>query len=525
MRLKKLKLENYRQHRKICIDFPHAGLFGLIGENGSGKSNILSAIRLLLVGSIDEPLSSCLQWGSREGRAELEILLEDGGIAKISRTFTSSGEMFFMDLDGEKFKLTSKAYDRLHSRMNSSPDMLDKLVIATQGELGAFLFQTPAKRTEAFQRLFHSDSAERLRDDTQGEKELVLLHVTDQTADIARLKTTIAQIKDDINAKKQTKELLQNNPVDESLGGKEEEQRRIGLDFQHRSLLAQLNSKVAIVAAMETVLAADSASAVELEELIQTAKDIINLWNNQEIWRRLSSNIDKTESDLVIAKNALVNVDLPEEHAKLDNHRLHLQHLRTDISLGDSLRAATAVKDAELLEVCPVCQYRPTVVKGHCPLCNGPLPKDLVDVSQFKKEAEIAYSWIKSQEERLRRLDGASRDLVLAEQNLARLKSEWARHPELIDTVTAEKARKILPSLEKRLVSRADAERNIEQARAEQTLLQEQLDKVTASLKKINAALIRSYTAAVEAKAQQERNLARLIGELTGLDDQLKRAE
>ncbi|MFZ8697475.1 ATP-dependent nuclease [Enterobacter kobei] len=47
MHISKLTLVNYRNFKNTSLQF-HKGVNTVIGENGSGKSNILRAIRLLL---------------------------------------------------------------------------------------------------------------------------------------------------------------------------------------------------------------------------------------------------------------------------------------------------------------------------------------------------------------------------------------------------------------------------------------------------------------------------------------------
>jgi DNA repair protein SbcC/Rad50 len=50
MRLRALRLQNFRQHADTLIEFEN-GLTGIIGPNGAGKSTILEGIAWALYGN------------------------------------------------------------------------------------------------------------------------------------------------------------------------------------------------------------------------------------------------------------------------------------------------------------------------------------------------------------------------------------------------------------------------------------------------------------------------------------------
>ncbi len=51
MRLQRLRASEYRQFAALDLALPDAGVIGLVGRNGSGKSTVLEAIRFVLFGA------------------------------------------------------------------------------------------------------------------------------------------------------------------------------------------------------------------------------------------------------------------------------------------------------------------------------------------------------------------------------------------------------------------------------------------------------------------------------------------
>ena len=76
MRLGRLKLVNFRQHRDTVVDFAD-GLTGLIGPNGAGKTTLLEAIAWALYGtSAVRGTRDSIRWRRATPRSEVRVELE-----------------------------------------------------------------------------------------------------------------------------------------------------------------------------------------------------------------------------------------------------------------------------------------------------------------------------------------------------------------------------------------------------------------------------------------------------------------
>ena len=67
MQLDDIKLHNYKIHRDLKLTLG-PGVTGIVGDNGSGKSSVISAIRFLFTGEVDtENKQKSVTLGETEG--------------------------------------------------------------------------------------------------------------------------------------------------------------------------------------------------------------------------------------------------------------------------------------------------------------------------------------------------------------------------------------------------------------------------------------------------------------------------
>lgn len=165
MRLRRLHLTHFCQHVDRVIDFP-VGVTGIVGDNGTGKSNIVKALRFVLLGDSgnDGAKADDMNWfaptDAKGGMVKLKF--ECGGVdGEVSRSITQA-------------RASLKHGDRHEKSVNSvNPTVLELLglpkktiqdvLFVMQGEIEHILFEEPAERKKKFQGLFGIDKAEPLR--------------------------------------------------------------------------------------------------------------------------------------------------------------------------------------------------------------------------------------------------------------------------------------------------------------------------------------------------------------------------
>lgn len=168
MRLNSIHLHNFRQHADTRIDFD-AGLTGVIGENGSGKSTILEGIAWSLYGNAAaRGTRETLRFMRAPARATVRVELDfelGGHRYRVVRGLTNA-ELF---LDGSSLPIANSitgVSDLLRKRLGMSREEFFNTYFTGQKELSVMAAMMPAQRAQFLSRVL---GYERLR----GAQELV----------------------------------------------------------------------------------------------------------------------------------------------------------------------------------------------------------------------------------------------------------------------------------------------------------------------------------------------------------------
>ncbi len=157
MRLLKLDLRNWCQHSERTIEF-RAGLNGIIGSNGVGKSNLLDAIRFAVTGQSinDGNKKDNLTWGEKAGYVRLTFT--DGNTEYVLKRAIESSkvELKFGDT---KIVKDAEIQVELYRLFNANDQTLLNNVFVAQGKIDAILYARPTERLKEFQQTFGLDRA------------------------------------------------------------------------------------------------------------------------------------------------------------------------------------------------------------------------------------------------------------------------------------------------------------------------------------------------------------------------------
>jgi exonuclease SbcC len=159
MRLHRLHLVNFRQHRDTDVEFG-PGLTGVIGPNGAGKSTLLEAIAWAVYGmDAARGTRESIRWRRARPRSEVRVELEFGLGAheyRVVRTLYAA-ELY---LDGAAQPMTTslaEVTERLTRLLGMSRDEFFNTYFTGQKELAVMAAMKPTERGQFLSRLLGYD--------------------------------------------------------------------------------------------------------------------------------------------------------------------------------------------------------------------------------------------------------------------------------------------------------------------------------------------------------------------------------
>ena len=160
MELTELSLHNYKNHRKLVLKLK-PGVTGIIGDNGCGKSNVISAISFLFTGEVDtDTKADSITLGETEGwvRGCFKLNDKDGSL---ERHLNSS--KVALTYDGTTYNKASEVSALWADMLKIDNALFNNVIIAKQGEIQNLFSDETAVREKVFQKIFMVPPTEKLR--------------------------------------------------------------------------------------------------------------------------------------------------------------------------------------------------------------------------------------------------------------------------------------------------------------------------------------------------------------------------
>ena len=159
-------LHDFRQHRELDVSF--SGFTGIIGANGSGKTNLLASVRdvLNLNSTFSCGKNDLVTWGSKTGSAEVEFSAgraDEHFIANLTVGGRNAGRTV-RDMQGNVIAATADATVEFLSGLFGGADqaVVDALSFAKQAEILQVLFQRGSVKGRLAQRIVGAAQAGRI---------------------------------------------------------------------------------------------------------------------------------------------------------------------------------------------------------------------------------------------------------------------------------------------------------------------------------------------------------------------------
>ena len=160
MQLLDITLHNFKVHRDLHLEFP-AGVTGIVGKNGQGKSSVFAAIEFLFTGTTDtDQKSDCITLGESEGWVSGNFLLNDKR-GYIERHLSVS--KVILRYDGKSLNKATEVKELWATLLQIDPVIFKNVIIAGQGVIPLLFSGDQSVREKIFQRIFMVPPTEKMR--------------------------------------------------------------------------------------------------------------------------------------------------------------------------------------------------------------------------------------------------------------------------------------------------------------------------------------------------------------------------
>lgn len=159
MKITKVKLENFAQHRSVISDISE-NIVGIVGRNGSGKSNFASAISMAVSGEFGKrKKKDLITFGQKKGSMQVDGLVR-GKPFSVYRALHDN--TCTLEYGGETIDGADPVNERLLELMGCDKSFLPNMVFVSQTDILGILFGRPAERNKMLQKFFGLEKAARL---------------------------------------------------------------------------------------------------------------------------------------------------------------------------------------------------------------------------------------------------------------------------------------------------------------------------------------------------------------------------
>ena len=164
MRLKKIKILNFKNLKNISLSFEDKDVVLIEGDTGNGKSAILEAITYLLTDYLQDKISEYVRWG--QDKFELNMQFNHKGVDYEYDIEAGKSTKKSLKFNGEEY-LNSEATKMLGTIIDY--DLTRLSAISEQGKTSELLFQKPAERLKTLKQILKieriADIVEKIKED------------------------------------------------------------------------------------------------------------------------------------------------------------------------------------------------------------------------------------------------------------------------------------------------------------------------------------------------------------------------
>lgn len=365
MKLKNIKICNLFQYEDLETSFS-GNLVGIVGKNGTGKSNFLNSLHFAFAGEVPgKTKEQVLRWGAESGYVRVEFEHE-GQTGSIERHVP--GVKAVLKLGDEKFTGIKAVNAAVLEKLGMDKDIF-RLVFVKQAELDSILFDQASRREVAFQRMCGLGDASRLH---RNLKDLIASVFNETDGD---LEAAIAVLEEE--KEKSEKELAETKLKVSELAKKLEDlgpEAFLEAEIEKYSLASRLKYALQVgkdayernKKELERLRAEkESLSGFLDDETLKNAKDeLANSVNELQKWEMFTKTFSERAERFETNRMTIATIETEsKEFENLEELERSVEEESKSLAFGRSLAglyqsAIDATKELGHYSTCPLCGSR-----------------------------------------------------------------------------------------------------------------------------------------------------------------------
>jgi len=159
MKIRKVELTNYTQHRELSVEID-TNFIGIVGENGSGKSNFISSISDAITGDFHKKKSQIVTCGEKTGSIVLHGTFNDDEIFVLNKSLGTRETT--LTINGKELVGADLVNAKILERLDCDKAFLSNMVFVKQEDILGILFGRPSEKNKLLQRFFGLEKAQKI---------------------------------------------------------------------------------------------------------------------------------------------------------------------------------------------------------------------------------------------------------------------------------------------------------------------------------------------------------------------------
>ena len=350
-------------------------MVGIIGLNGSGKSNCLSGIGDIITGEFSRKKDRLVSWGAESGLMELEIRLNDGRLITVSREIPN-GKATLQLPEHPLIKGADAVNSQILELLSTEKSILQNVVFVKQRAIESLLFGRDGIKDRLAQKFFGVERANQL--EAQLGKASSAIAFDSASDRLTELTTRQVALREQLGDARQSRAALGSWIPDERI----QELRQRSQDSHKKSQAILLHQQYSAQQPALREAVRVSREALEIQEQAIGRIDpvqIETLLATQTTQEAENREIRRLDIQLVEVEGRLQNLgEAPVGQAELDNRFAETARLEQECR---DLAAKIAERDIILKEIgtnpiCPTCHQEIDLSK------RGPIEEELAEMKK-----------------------------------------------------------------------------------------------------------------------------------------------